>query len=238
MRNTNKPMRKIPNLCDWSSIEYPIFSYQKENKSLKNEINNISKIFNSISALVEKKEEINTTLSEIGCRLNFTINNLFHCYPKFNYKKHFLKISCSSLEIHDNYELDNAIIKSELEMIPIEDQDELFDIIPPGNRVYKANKEKLKICEDLSKEYNIKYAEFEICVERIDVLTNLYNQLLETIKYELCDLPIINITRGELETFDDNLHDIITIKTNDKIELFYTRKENRDDFLDTIFKEQ
>ena len=233
----NKLPKRFSNICDWTKIKYPVFSYKKQTRSISREIKNISLLLEHMVKLQNMIASTQKIVEEDGKRLNIFINNIFNIKPKFNFRKHFLLLRNGNIEIHDTYELNDALVQNEIQMLRLEEQDELYDIIEPGKRTYKATAKQFELCQKLSNTYLEHYDEFELYKDDYDNAVALHDQLIETIKEELTTTSIINLTPADkIEQFNEEVHDIIAIRNNNTLEIFFTRKENKDDLLQRILQ--
>ena len=228
----NELPKRFSNICDWSKIKYPVFSYKTQTRCMGREIKHISLLLEHMVKLQDMIATVKKTVEEDGRRLNIFINNTFNVKPKFNFTKHFLMLRNGNIEVHDTYELNDVIVQNEIRMLRIEEQEELYDIIPPGKRVYHATPKQFELCQKLSSIYLEHYDEFELYNDDYENVVALHDQLIENVKKELTNTSIINLTpANKIEQFNEEIHDIIAIRNNSSLEIFFTRKENKDDLL-------
>lgn len=221
-------------LYDWSSLSFPVFTYKKLNKILKIEINNIFLILEHINNLQNALLETQQKMHSAGLALNMFINNAFNLNVEFNYQYQFIIIRNDKLEIHDNVELDTALVQNEINFLHYE-EDELLNLIPIDENAIDITYSQQKLFDELF----FKYVQ---CNEYIDILNEdyerafeVYEHLLFSLKLELPNVPIINLTTdNKSETFNDTIHDIISLNKNSSIEIYYVYKENQEEFMNFL----
>lgn len=223
---------------DWNLIDFPVFTYKKLNKTLKTEIHNIFLILEHINNLQDNIIEAQQKIHTAGLTLNMFINNSFDLQRIFNYQHQFIIIRNNKLEIHDNVELDTALVQNEIRFLHLED-DELFSLIPvPENSPY--------ISELQQKSFNELFNKYIQCNEYIDILDEdyehafeIYEHLLTTLKIELANVKAINLTTDhDPESFNDINHDVVSLNKNSSMEIYYVNKENQEEFVDFLMAEK
>ena len=233
--NTIKARKQAYN---WEQLNFPVFTYKKLNKTLKAQINNIFLILEHINNLQNNITEIQQKIHTAGLSLNLFINNSFYFTQEFDYMHHFVIIRNDKIEIHDNVELDTALVQNEIRFLHYE-EDELFNLIPVSEPAMPINDLQQQIFCDL---FN-KYLE---CNDYIDVLNDdyerafeVYEHLLTSLKLELPNVVITNLTTEDKpEIFNDLEHDIISLNKNSSIEIYYVNKEFQEEFIDFLMADQ
>lgn len=220
----------------WKQLKYPVFSYKKLNKILRIEINNLNLILQHIENLQVNMHITKQHVTSRGMQLNIFINNTFNIKPKFDYLKHFIIIRDSQLELHDMAELDTALVQSEIQFLHYEDLEDLILLVPPSKRSFPVTESQINTCMELYNAYLNQNENLNYLTEDLDKAVEVYDHLIDILKEEMQKISIINLTTGQVEIFDDEIHDIICIRNNDNLAMFYTKKENKDEFIQFISK--
>ena len=224
-------------LYDWKELNFPVFTYKRSNNVLKTEVNNISLMFKHISMLQSNIDDTKDKLTNTGLELSMFINNSFNPTPKFNYTKHFIILRDTNIEIHDNIELDVALVKNELMFYRFEDMEDLINLIdpPPSNRILSATKKQLSICNNIYTKYGNHSESLELLNEDYEHALDIYNHLSEVIKSELAKVKIINLSTSHIpECFDPEMHELVAVQNGDKLEVFFVHNENAEIFVHSI----
>ena len=153
---------------------------------------------------------------------------------KFDFRKHFIITRDHCIEIHNNFEIDDAIIKNETSFLRYDELEEIYALLPV-KRAYKYSKSQIRLCDKLANEYHSYCNNFEILTDDFETATSLYNELLDSVKEDLNNISIIDLTSDQKpEIYDEEIHDIVAVRNENELEIFYTRKENKDNFLEAV----
>ena len=227
---------KTANKFYWKRINYPIYSYKKLNNILKIEINNIKLILDHIDNLQKNINNTQEQINRYGMKLNIFINNTFNISPAFNFLNNFIIIRNSSIEIHPMADLDTALVQNELQLLQYEEMDDLISLVPINNSL-SATKQQINTCVELYNEYNNQNENLACLTEDYERATDIYNHLINTLKIELQQVPIINLTtNNKIEIFNEEIHDIVCIKDDERIDIYYMKKNYKNKFIQFISK--
>ena len=214
-------------LYNWHLLDFPVFTYKKLTDTLRIQLNNIYLILEHINNLQANINEIQQKIHTAGLSINLFINNSFNITKIFDYQQQFVIIRNNKLEIHNNVELDTALVQNEIQFLHLEDY-ELFQLIPTDQNAVNITNKQIQLFNELSNKYN-EYIEYEnILNTDYDSAFMVYEHLLEALQDELPNIPIINLTtKDENEIFDSEIHDLISLNKNSFIEIFYVNKQNQ-----------
>lgn len=227
---------KTTNKGYWKRIHYPIFSYKKLNTILKIEINNLKLILDHIDNLQQNISITQDQIDKYGTKLNIFINNTFKIKPAFNFLHNFIIIRNSSIEIHPMANLDTALVQNELQLAQYDEFDDLMSLVPINNP-QSATSQQINTCITLYNEYNNQNENLNCLTDDYERATDIYNHLIDTLKVELQQVPIINLTTNDkLEIFNEDVHDIVCVKDDDRIDIYYMNKKYKNKFIQFISK--
>ena len=182
-------------------------------------------------------EDTRDKLTNTGLELSMFINNSFNPTPKFNYTKHFIILRDTNIEIHDNIELDVALVKNELMFYRFEDMEDLINLIDPPskNRILSATKKQLNICNNIYTKYGNHNENLEMLNDDYEHALDIYNHLSEVIKLELTKVKSINLSTSDTpEKFNNEVHELLAIQNGDKLEIVFTYKKDTQQFIHLI----
>ena len=68
-----------------------------------------------------------------------------------------------------------------------------------------------------------------------DSAFEVYEHLLDTLRLELPQVSIINLTtKDTIESFDTDIHDLVSLNKNETIEIFYVNKQFQNELTDFL----
>jgi len=233
-KSHKKVLDRVATLCTWDNIDYPVFSYNKANKVLKEKLSDISHIITYIYKLQSAIDTLNTNLKECGRRINLFINNSFNIKPRFNYKKHFVIIDQDKIKVYNIRDILNGEFQSDLPF-DYEVYDELYSLLPPTKKSFKASSKQRKTCDQLLADYMSYYEQVDMSMYNLKTAYTIYEEILDDVKEELSHVQVIDVTYSQApEEFDEDIHNIVAVKNRNKIDFFYMRKEFKNNFMEQI----
>ena len=212
-------------LYNWSIINFPVFTYKELTTDLKIELNNIYLILEHMNKLQNILDELQRNIHAAGLSINIFINNLFNLPFQFHYLEHFVILRNHKLEIHNNNELDTALVQNEIQLLHYEDN-ELLKLIPAkDDAIYITNKQ-IKLYNQLYNKYN-EYLNYNIQLSAdYESACDTYEYLLESLQLNLPNISTINLTTtNKNEKFNINKHDLLLTNQNATINFFYVKKQ-------------
>jgi len=220
--NNTKSKKSIYN---WSTVQFPVFTYKHITEDLKITLNNIYLILEHINKLQDILNQLDKKISIAGTSMNIFINNSFDLQNAFNYSQQFIIIRNHKLEIHNNIELDTALVQNEIQLLHLED-DELLQLVPKNTNSYSITNKQLKTFNQLYNQY-IEYIDnYNMVSFDHESACNTYEYLLESLQANLPNIQTINLTtNNKNETFNINKHDLLLVNQNANIGFFYVKKQ-------------
>lgn len=221
-----------------NEIDFPVFTITGDDFFDK-EVETAIKLRMEIDESIDKIDEMNDKLTDIGVKLNLYLNNIVKLNKPFDYLEDIIIFKNeTTASVYKNEIFENLLDELDVD----EDDDILYENLPAPISQFTLNKKQANRCMKLIDDYNDLYAYYEDEVYDYNVYLSWYDYIIDEVKEHLSEIKLLEVNKGMtkddliLEPFNDEIHELLMTQNvnDDSWHFVYLRKEDKEKFLDLI----